>query len=64
MVSWIIYEGKVQTIMSQSQRSQGANVPRNVGSVKLNVFEQSQDNKSIENLSCPGDWEDEEFLEY
>ena len=50
--------------MSQSRGGQVANDLNDVGNVKLNVFEQSRDSESIENLSGPEDLEDEEFQGY
>ena len=55
---------EVQAIISQDRGGQGAEDPRDVGIVKLNVFEQSQDSESIEALSGHEDSEDEEFLGY
>ena len=55
---------EVQTIMSQNRDGRGAHDSRDVGTVKLNVFEQSQDNESIETLSGHENSEDEEFLGY
>ena len=55
---------EVQAIMSQDRGGQSASSPRDVGSFKLNVFEQSQDSESIEVLSSREFSEDEEFLCY
>ena len=55
---------EVQTIMSKRCDGQGASGLRDVGNVKLNVFEQSQDSESIEALSVHEDSGDEEFLGY
>ena len=55
---------EVQTIMGQDRGGQGAEDLRDEGTVKLNVFEQSQDSESIEALSGHEDSEDEEFLGY
>ena len=42
---------EVHTIMSHGRDGQGAGDARNVGNVKLNVVEKSQDSESIENFS-------------
>ena len=55
---------EVQTILGQSQKGQRADEVRDVGTVRLNVFEQSSDSESIEVLSGREDTEDEEFLGY
>ena len=55
---------EVQSIMGQGSGGQGADEARNVGAVKLNVFEQSSDTESIEVLSGREDSENEEFLGY
>ena len=55
---------EVQTIMSRDLGGKGTDGLRDVGAVKLNVFEQSGDSESIENLSGHENSEDEEFLGY
>ena len=57
-------EEEVRVIMSQNHDDQKAGSLRDVGSFKLNVFEQSQDSDSIEVLSSRENSEDEEFLGY
>ena len=55
---------EVRVIMSQDRGGQGASSLRDVGNVKLNVFEQSQDSESIEVLSSCENSDDEEFMGY
>ena len=52
---------EVRTIMSRGQEADKA---RDVGTIKLNVFEQPSDSESIEVLSGREGSEDEEFLGY
>ena len=55
---------EVQQILSQQPVVPKVRTLRDLGSIKLNVFDQSSDSESIEVLSGRGDSENEEFLGY
>ena len=55
---------EIQTILNQGREGKGTDDVRDVGTVKLNVFEHSSDSESIEVLSGHENSEDEEFLGY